>query len=424
MYWLVESGHDLNNLKNSGYDEAYIDVLPSDDILHPLDNSICAVYIRPLSSTKGFILPINHTDTVNVPINEVIKILQKFKKLWCQDIKSIRHYFPLPSLLGCVLPPNSFSFNKTKTHKIFKSRYPKLTDINRIIPIVKHYESFQEDYKNITNSLIYNNQKYADFYNKRVSMVYYNIERSGFGINSDIFFKHFYHREQPFVHTQYNLNTSTTRPSNKFGGVNYAALNKKTGERSAFIPQNDYFVDFDIKAYHPVIVSHLIGYEFEDSDIHQSFANMYGVSRSKAKEITFQQFYGRIFAKYKDLSYFRVLLRKQQELYDEYQSKGYLEEPISGYRFEKGILGEMNKEKLFNYFLQATESSYNVEILEKIHEILKGSQTKIVLTVYDSFLLDVKKGEENLLTDIQKVFRNKDLNTSINSGYDYNFKQS
>jgi hypothetical protein len=255
-------------------------------------------------------------------------------------------------------------------------------------------------------------------------MVYYNIERSGFGINSDIFFKHFYHREQPFVHTQYNLNTSTTRPSNKFGGVNYAALNKKTGERSAFIPQNDYFVDFDIKAYHPVIVSHLIGYEFEDSDIHQSFANMYGVSRDKAKEITFQQFYGRIFAKYKDLSYFRVLLRKQQELYDEYQSKGYLEEPISGYRFEKGILGEMNKEKLFNYFLQATESSYNVEILEKIHEILKGSQTKIVLTVYDSFLLDVKKGEENLLTDIQKVFRNKDLNTSINSGYDYNFKQS
>ena len=76
MYWLVESGHDLNNLKNSGYDEAYIDVLPSDDILHPLDNSICAVYIRPLSSTKGFILPINHTDTVNVPINEVINILQ------------------------------------------------------------------------------------------------------------------------------------------------------------------------------------------------------------------------------------------------------------------------------------------------------------------------------------------------------------
>ena len=149
---------------------------------------------------------------------------------------------------------------------------------------------------------------------------------------------------------------------------------------------------------------------------------MYGVSRDKAKEITFQQFYGRIFAEYKNLSYFKLLLGKQEELFDKYNTQGYLEEPISGYRFEKEVLGDMNKEKIFNYFLQATESSYNVEILEEIHKILQGSKTEIVLTVYDSFLFDVKKGEENLLTRIQKVFKNKDLNTSIKSGYDYNFR--
>ena len=421
MYWLVESKDQLKRLSNSSYKEAYVDVLPSDDKLHPAENSVCAVYLRPKESTKGYVIPIAHTDTLNVSYNEVINILSGYNILYTSDLKSAYHYFNLTNLYSCCVPPGGFDKAQTQTHKIFKRRFPKLKDINRIIPIVKHYEAFQEDYKNLTNSFKYNNQKYADFFNKRVSVVYYNIERSGIGINTELFFKHFYHRDKPVVYPQYNLNTTTTRPSNKHGGVNYAALNKKTGERSAFVPTNDYFVEFDVKAYHPVLVSHLIGYKFDDADVHQSFANMYGVSREKAKEITFQQFYGRVFAKYKDLSYFKLLLKKQEDLYNEYESKGYFEEPISGYRFEKSILGEMNKEKIFNYFLQATESSYNVEILESIQEILKGSQTKIVLTVYDSFLLDVKKGEENRLTEIQKVFKNKNLNTSIKSGYDYNF---
>ena len=422
MYWLVESKDQLERLHKSGYKQAYIDIIPSDENIHPVENSISSVYLRPFESTKGFMIPISHTDAINVTKEEVLRIIEKFESLFTTDVKSFRHYFPDVVVSSCNLPPRVFERSKTQTHKIFRNRHPKLKDLNRIVPIVKHYEACQEDYKNLTGCFKYNNQKYADFYNGRVSMVYNHIERSGIGIDKSLFFDHFYRRDKPVVYGQYNLNTTTTRPSNKFGGVNYAALNKKTGERSAFIPKNDYFVEFDVKAYHPIIVSHLIGYEFEDADVHQSFANMYGVSREKAKEVTFQQFYGRIFAKYKDLSYFKLLLGKQDELFEKYESQGFIEEPISGYRFEKNILGEMNKEKLFNYFLQATESSYNVEILEKIIEILKGSQTNIVLTVYDSFLFDVKKGEENLLIEVQKVFKNKNLNTSIKSGYDYNFR--
>jgi len=238
----------------------------------------------------------------------------------------------------------------------------------------------------------------------------------------DKFFKHFYNRPKPWVYTQYNLNTTTTRPSNKFGGVNYAALNKKTGERACFVPKNDYFVEFDITAYHPMIVSHLIGYKFEIDDVHQEFANMYKTSREKAKELTFQQFYGRIFAKYKDLRYFKLLLQKQDELKNLYEQNGYLEEPLSGYRFYKSKLGDISKEKLFNYFLQATESSINVQILYEIQKKLENRLTQIVLTVYDSFLFDVKSGEENLLKEISEIFQTKKFKTSIKSGYDYDFR--
>ena len=420
MYWLVENKDQLRRFQNSGYKEGYVDVVGIDQNLHPAENSISLVYIRPLDATKGFVFPISHTDTLNLTNAEVRKVLSKFDRLYTRDLKAFYHFFPSADAVCCNFPPGSYEPHITKTHKILRQRFPNLQNLNKLIPVVKHYEAFQADYENLTKCFKYNNQKYADFY-KRVSLVYYNIERAGIGIDPGLFFKHFHPRDKQWVYSQYNLNTTTTRPSNKFGGVNYAALNKKTGERSAFVSRNDYFVEFDVKAYHPVIVSHLIGYDFKDSDVHESFAKMYGVSRDKAKEITFQQFYGRIFAKYKDLSYFKLLLSKQNELHSQYESQGYIEEPISGYRFEKAHLGEMNKEKLFNYFLQATESSYNVEILEQIQKILQGSSTKIVLTVYDSFLLDVKKGEENLLTEIQKVFKDKNLNTSIKSGYDYNF---
>ena len=422
MYWIVENEDQLMELRNSGYTEAYLDIVGLDNKKHPAVDSVSLIYLRPLRATKGFVIPINHTEGLRVDEEKVIEILYKYKILYCKDSKRIMHYWPNLNLFDCVYGNRTIKDNETVTHKLFNRWYPNLGDINRLIPIVKHYKSLQKDYEEIKGYINKDISEYGIFYNNRTSVVYHNIERNGIGIDRELFFKHFHTTDKTITHGQYNLNTSTTRPSNKFGGVNYAALNKKTGERSSFIPQNDYFAEFDVVAYHPVIVSHLIGYEFKNKDIHQDFADMYGVERDKAKEITFQQFYGKIFGKYKDLSYFRLLLAKQDELIEKYNKEGFVEVPISKYRFEKENLGDINKEKLFNYFLQATESAYNVEILEQIQEILKGSQTKIVLTVYDSFLLDVKKGEESLLTDIQNVFKNKKLNTSIKSGYDYNFK--
>lgn len=421
MYWLLESEFQLSWLRSSGYKEAYIDIVPTDNQKHPVENNISVLYIRPLSATKGYMIPINHTEGFNVKKKDVIEILQKFETLFTTDRKSISHYFFLNNLYDFLLPPESENFDFTIAHKIFYKKYPTQLNLNRIVPIVKHYEYCENKYESIKDKIQKHNTKYGEFYNEKVSMVYHNIERNAIGIDTDKFFKHFYNRKEPRVYPQYNLNTVTTRPSNRFGGVNYAALNKKTGERSSFIPKNDYFVEFDVVAYHPVIVSHMIGYEFESEDVHQDFANMYGTSRDKAKEITFQQFYGQIFAKYKDLRYFRLLLDKQDELKGLYEKDGYIEEPISGYRFKKSKLGDIPKEKLFNYFLQCTESSINVTILAEIQKILDKRFTQIVLTVYDSFLLDVKSGEENLLQEIQNVFKNKKFKTSIKSGYNYDF---
>ena len=79
----------------------------------------------------------------------------------------------------------------------------------------------------------------------------------------------------------------------------------------------------------------------------------------------------------------------------------------------------MNPQKLFNYLLQNLETSLNVLILWDILKILRGKNTKLVLYVYDSFLLDVDKDELEVVEEIREVFKKYKLNIKEKKGTDY-----
>jgi hypothetical protein len=145
-------------------------------------------------------------------------------------------------------------------------------------------------------------------------------------------------------------------------------------------------------------------------DIHQAFADMYGVDYKKAKELTFKQLYGGVFKEYKNLEFFK----RVEKYIDDISSK---EEHVckSGYVFKT----DMKKQKLFNYILQNTETYYNVLILEKIIRILKNSKTRIIHYTYDSFLLDVDKGERDVVELIIDIFKEYNFNTKVEVGHNY-----
>ncbi len=82
----------------------------------------------------------------------------------------------------------------------------------------------------------------------------------------------------------------------------------------------------------------------------------------------------------------------------------------------------MNPQKLFNYTLQNLETSTNIQILLKIHKILAGKNTKIVLYTYDSFLLDWDEDEVEELEAIKNIFKELNLSIKINRGRNYLFK--
>ena len=423
MYWLVEDEEQLNVLINSGYKEAFIEVIPYNDTIHPVQNHVSLVYIRPIEASKGFMVCITHSECLNALNTRINDLLNKFEVLYCRDKKEILHYFPIKTLYDINTPPTTYIRPTTQTHDLYYREYKDNPELNLIIPIVKHYELCETIFRDLKANINIEKTKYDEFFNSRVSVVFNAIERSGIRIHNDTFSEYFHAVDGEYVNTQFNLKTTTTRPSNKFKNVNYAALNKENGCRKSFIPRNNRFVEIDISAYHPSLSARLIDYDFAGVDIHAHFASLYGVDYKKSKELTFKQLYGGVFDNYKGLEFFQKIEKYVGEIWSKFQSDGFVECKVSGYRYEKENLDNMNPQKLFNYILQNLETSTNVLILWDILCILRKYKTQLVLYTYDSFLLDVDDEEVEVLEEIREVFKKFKLNIKEIEGYDYDFTE-
>ena len=424
MYWLIEDLEQLKVFINSGYKEAFIEVIPFNDTIHPTQNNVSLVYIRPLLASKGFMLCVDHSETLNGVNTHINEVLKKFDKLYCRDKKEILHYFCLKELYDINTPPTTYIRPTTQTHELYYRKHSDNPELNKIIPIVKHYEICETIFRDLKNNINYKKTKYDEFFNNRVSVVFNAIERSGLRIHNETFSKYFHPIDGEYTHTQFNLKTTTTRPSNKFKNVNYAALNKENGCRTSFIPRNSKLVEIDISAYHPSLAARLIDYSFTTNDIHSHFASLYKVDYKKAKELTFKQLYGGVFKEYKGLEFFQKIEKYVGDNWNKFQSDGFIECPISGYLYKKENLDNMNPQKLFNYVLQNLETSMNVLVLWDMFRILRGYETKLVLYTYDSFLFDWDENETEVLEKVRDIFKKYKLNIKEIEGYDYNFGET
>ena len=412
MYWLIEEDQKIETIYRIKYQAAYVEIIPTSHNLHPVENDVCAVYIRPKDDSKGYIIPVNHSETINFDLEEVKKVLNSIENIYVRDKKEFLHYF---AIKHCYQPspyPHTYIPQPTQAHTHIYNKYPNLHNLNTIIPIVKHYEVCEQNFTNFDSIRI------NPFYNK-AALVFNQLERAGIKVDQTKFEQHFDREVDEFIYTQYNLNTLTTRPSNTFGGINFSTLNKDNGERECFIPRNDVFLEMDISAYHPTLLSHLLDYTFDSDDIHGHFATMYDVDYARAKEITFKQLYGGIWKEYRDIPFFQKAQAYIDDLWDTFNYGGYIECPVSKHRFIKREMEDMNPQKLLNYVLQNLETANNVLILYDIFKVLRGKNTKLVLYVYDSFLFDFDKNEKGVMLQILGIFNKYKLQTKIKKGTNY-----
>ena len=412
MYWLIEDSEKIETLCRIKYEVAYVEVIPSSHNLHPVENDICALYIRPRDDSKGYIIPVNHSETINSTIEDCLNILNSIKYVYVRDRKEFLHYFAIKHCAQYTPSPHTYIPQLTTAHTYIYNKYPNLHNLNTIVPIVKHYEVCDQNFAN------FKEREVNPFYNK-AALVFNQLERAGIKVDQTLFEQYFDREVDEFIYTQYNLNTLTTRPSNTFNNLNFSALNKDNGERKCFIPRNDFFIEMDISAYHPTLLANLLGYTFDSSDIHGDFAKMYGVDYAKAKEITFKQLYGGIWKEYKELEFFKLVQEYIDDLWKDFNHNGYIRCPVSNHRFLKSELEDMNPQKLLNYVLQNLETANNVLILYDIFKILRGKNTKLVLYVYDSFLFDWDKNEKEVMLQILEIFNKYKLQTKTKKGINY-----
>jgi hypothetical protein len=418
MYWLIENIEKIDILSRMGLKEAYVEIIPFTPNNHPIQNQISCVYIKPLIGNKGYMVSIEHSETISLDMIDVQFLLNSIEKIYTPDKKEFLHYLNHNNVVSLLPSFPTFEKHKTQSHNHFYNILRNQYDVNTVIPIVKHYEACEKNFDILKPYFIF---KANSFNNDKLTVIFNIIESNGIKVDPELFQKHFKRETEEYIYTQYNLNTTTMRPSNKFGGINFAALNKNNGERECFIPRNDFFIEMDISAMHPTILANLLDYSFPNSDVHESFAEMYGVDYAQAKEITFKQMYGGVWKEYEHLEFFQKLITYSNSLWDDFQNKGYIECPISKHIFRKDKLDDMNPQKLLNYVLQNLETSVNALIMWDILKLLRGKNTKLVLYVYDSFLFDIDKTEKEIMLQIHNIFSKYKLQTKHKKGINYNF---
>ena len=426
MYYIIETLDQLKTFYNLNIDEAFVEVIPYNSNVHPSLNEVSLVYIRPFNDHKGYMLCINHNETLSINIKHINAVLKNIPKIWVRNKKQFLYYFPLKQTLD-ILFLKDIKIESTNTHNYFYQKYPNKEDINCIIPVAKHYELCETAYNQIKSSIPHHLPEWFEFYNNKVTLAFFGIEKNGIKINKPILDKYYetdndyYSIKDNRIFTQYNLYTTTRRPANSYNNINFAALKKET--RSSFIPTGkNTFVEIDISAYHPTLAAQLIDYDFGDKDIHATFAEMYNVDYKTAKELTFKQLYGGVFKEYAHLEYFKKIQIFIDNAWDTLQYGGYYDCPISKFRYYKDELENMNPNKLFNYILQNLETSTNTKILLEIHKLLNNKNTKLVLYTYDSFLFDFGPTEKELMSNINDIFKKYKLQIKTNIGNTYDFQ--
>ena len=182
-------------------------------------------------------------------------------------------------------------------------------------------------------------------------------------------------------------------------------------------------MEIDLVAYHPTLISKLVGYESLTGDIYEDFGEVYGMDRKESKSLVFKQLYGNVFEQYKDFEFFKLTTKYIDELWNSYKTQGYVDGVDARYRFYSKDLLNMNPQKLFNYVIQNYETVSNVGLLKEILYLLEDKKSKVVLYTYDAILLDLAKEDTDTLRKIVEVFKNKNLKITMNVGKNYNSLQ-
>ena len=287
MNILVENKKQLKKfIKKYKSEDSILIPISCDNNKHPVDNKLSLLYVQLLNGEE-FILPFDHSETLNIDIPN----LESDTRKYTYDRKKLNHFIKLDNVIDVNLIhymgtnlPLSIETIDTNAHNFFNMRYYKKENINTIVPVLKHLEYCRELAKVVKDTITKYNEYVNVSYNNEILDNLTYIESNGLQTTTEL------------VYSEYNVFTSTGRPSNRFGGTNFAALNKKDGSRKPYISRfkNGVLVEMDFDAYHLRLIADKIDYKFPDGSVHEHMSKFYGCDYQESKNRSFQYLYGHI----------------------------------------------------------------------------------------------------------------------------------
>ena len=376
---IVNTNTLFNQLKQQIQSKPFVLLQMYSDVnAHPQENRVSCYYVD--FQDEQYIVPIHHTEKYQ----DDIQMIQTEQTIFVQDLKQ---YYHNTLVFGKDIRDMNWSYylqqNKpydteqhltNAHHHYYRLHYDK-KNINDIVPLVKHTEYL----KPIAENLFEHYEKQDQTLLENL----YQIERSGLKTYEKI------------VYSEYNPYTSTGRPSNRFGGMNFAALNKSDGSRKQFISRfnNGMLVEMDFDAYHLRLIGEIVGYKFPKTSVHEHMAELYGLPYDEAKALSFKYLYGGITDEVSDNPFFSKVNDYIKLLWKDFQTNNFVESYIYNRKIYRKNLQDMNPNKLFNYMIQLMETENNIKILSKLQPKLQEYDSKLVLYNYDAFLFDFNPEE-------------------------------
>ena len=410
MFYLIETKTQLDKLKSKFNDTMYLEFIQGNDNTHPLLAEIIALYLN--IDNTGYIIPFNHLECINWDKEAILPMLVNYN-FRVLDKKVALHSAPQLSYTDIqhTIPPTNN--HTTQAHTWYYRKFPQ-TKVNKMIPIGKHLERCNNKYNEIIG---YTSRKTNEYVDNILLPTLYKLEQNGLKFN-DKFDNYFtlknkkYSIKDDHIYGWYNPFTTTGRPVNNFNGINFVGLKHDNGERDSFEPDNDLFIEMDYDGYHPRLIGDIVGFLFEDN-VHNTLAQIYFKSKEitpqqykESKILTFRQIYGGIDKANLHHPFFRKTQDFINIIWEEFNKKGYID--VGSYRIKKDDHPKIHSQKLFNYYIQATETETNIRKIKDIQDYLEDKKTKLVLYIYDAFIFDFAKEDgKQTLIDIENMLSEK-----------------
>lgn len=398
---------------------------------HPCESNVLLFYVRTFETTQthDYIIPINTMDCKNFDLSDVLDWLMIHQLVYVYDTKSfiestgyaIQNIIDIKFLVWTTQNRN-LEIAPTLDRALFRLlTYDKfVSDSLKVVPTTKIADAIlnalDECDSVVRQSFTTNPLQYKSLHDDMIAS-FIPVECVGVFKNG---------KRQ---YTQYHLYHITGRPSNTFGGVNYAAIEKTESARQSYQSRfkSGKLIQFDYDAFHVSLIAKLIEYEFPiGENPHMHLAKMYfqkddisDEEYSQAKTRTFRNLYGGIPSELMQHEFYAGLSNLIDNLWQTFMDDGVVYSFVYSRPFFLDSLmnSKLNPMVLFNYLLQSFETEYNISKLIEINRLLESFSAKLILYTYDSFLIDSPDTEiEPVVESITKILQSEGITVKVSVG--------